>query len=63
MLISGQSSAELECPEKSKKKAKYEDILETLGHSFKCNYGYYTKCYRILQLFQFLEVPSHQHQQ
>ena len=31
---------------KSQKKTKYEDILETLGHSFKCNYGYHTKCYK-----------------
>ena len=22
------------------------DILETLTHSFKCNYGYHTKCYK-----------------
>ena len=32
--------------EKSQKKTTYEDILETLGHSFECNYGYHTKCYR-----------------
>ena len=31
---------------KRQKKTKHEDILETLGHSFKCNYGYHTKCYK-----------------
>ena len=41
-----ESSAELECLGKSQKKTTYEDILETLGHSFECYYGYHTKCCR-----------------
>ena len=36
----------LNAPRKSRNKTKYENILETLGHSFKCNYGYHTKCYK-----------------
>ena len=36
----------LNARKKSQKKTKYEDILETLRHSFKCNYGYHTKCYK-----------------
>ena len=36
----------LNARKKSQKKTRYEDILETLRHSFKCNYGYHTKCYK-----------------
>ena len=36
----------LNARKKSQKKTKYENILETLGHSFKCNYGYHIKCYK-----------------
>ena len=35
-------------PGKKSKKTKHEDILETLGYSFKCNFGYHTKCYENL---------------
>ena len=36
----------LNAREKSQKKTKYEDVLETLGYFFNCNYGYHTKCYK-----------------
>ena len=36
----------LNAPKNSQKKTKYDEILETLGHSLKCNYGYHTKCYK-----------------
>ena len=36
----------LNAREKSQKKTKYENILETLGHSFNRNYGYHIKCYK-----------------
>ena len=59
-----ESSAELDCRKKSQKETKYEDILETLGNTFKCNYIATTQnAVKILQPFQFLKVPSHQHQQ
>ena len=59
-----ESSAELDCRKKSQKETKYEDILETLGNTFKCNYIATTQnAVKILQLFHFLKVPSHQHQQ
>ena len=40
---------------KSQKKTKYEDVLGTLGHSFKCNYDCHTKCYK-----NFTAVPVSQ---
>ena len=45
----------LNARKKSQKKTKYEDVLETLGHSFKCNYGCHTRCYK-----NFTAVPVSQ---
>ena len=36
----------LNAPKNSQKKTKYDDILEALSHSFRCNFGYHTKCYK-----------------